>query len=50
MILKQAFNTIMQSEMIGKIFQNEALVESILKAITSSLRHEIPLVLDMNKC
>ena len=37
MILKQAFNTIMQSEMIGKILQNEALVESILKAITSSL-------------
>ena len=37
MILKQAFNTIMQSELIGKILQNEALVESILKAITSSL-------------
>ena len=37
MILKQAFSTIMQSEMIGKILQNEALVESILKAITSSL-------------
>ena len=37
MILKQAFNTIMQSEVIGKILQNEALVESILKAITSSL-------------
>jgi uncharacterized coiled-coil DUF342 family protein len=36
-MLKQAFNTIMQSETIGKILQNEALVESILTAITSSL-------------
>lgn len=36
-MLKQALNTLMQSETIGKILQNEALVESILTAITSSL-------------
>lgn len=37
MLIKHAINTIMQSEMIGKILQNEAFIETILKAVTSSL-------------
>ncbi len=37
MLINRAINTIMQSELIGKVLQHEAFIESILKAVTTSL-------------
>lgn len=37
MLINRAINTIMQSELIGKVLQHEAFIESILKAVTASL-------------
>ena len=37
MLINRAINTIMQSELIGKVLQHEAFIESILRAVTASL-------------
>ena len=37
MLINRAINTIMQSELIGKVLQHEAFIESILRAVTTSL-------------
>lgn len=37
MIINRAINSLMQSEMVSKVLQQEALVETILKAVTTSL-------------
>ena len=36
-MIGKAFNVLMQSELVGKALQHEALVEAILRAVTSSL-------------
>lgn len=36
-MINKALNALMQSEIIGKVLQHEALVEAILRAVTSSL-------------
>lgn len=37
MILNRAISTLMQSELVNKVLQQEVLVETILKAVTTSL-------------
>ena len=37
MLINRAINTIMQSELIGKVLQHEGFIEAILKAVTTSL-------------
>ena len=37
MLINRAINTVIQSELIGKVLQHEAFIEAILNAVTTSL-------------